>query len=158
MDLRRLRVWDWLTGFAGLTLIVSLFLDWYSSGGVSATGWESFSIVDVLLALVALLAIAAPVAGATQRTAAVPQAVIAIAVLVAVPVAILLLFRLLDPPGGDGVTREAGAWIGAASMAGLLVFACLSMRDKSFPSVMRPRLEIATLPTPTSDGERRDIA
>jgi cytochrome bd-type quinol oxidase subunit 2 len=157
MDLRRLRAWDWLTGIAAFALLVSLFLDWYSSGGVSANAWESFSIVDVLLALVALLALVTVGAMATQRTAAVPQALIAVTVLIAVPVAILLLFRLLDPPGGDGVTREVGAWLGLASMAALLVFGWRSMSDKRFPTVMRPRLKVATLPTPTPDGERRDI-
>jgi hypothetical protein len=29
MDLRRVRVWEWLTGLAGLALLVSLFLPWY---------------------------------------------------------------------------------------------------------------------------------
>src|SRR3954451_7424118 len=73
MDPRRVRKWDWLTGLGGLVLLASLFLPWYSLDGVSATGWESFSVIDLLLAVAALCAIALPIVTAMQRTAAVPQ-------------------------------------------------------------------------------------
>src|SRR5215208_6271891 len=82
MDLRRVRVWEWLTGLAGVVLLVSLFLPWYGvepaegvSGAVEGTtnAWDAFTVIDVILALAALGAIALPVIAAAQRTAAVPQ-------------------------------------------------------------------------------------
>ena len=47
MDLRRLRVGEWLAAVSGLALLASLFLPWYGPGSV--TGWEALSAIDVLL-------------------------------------------------------------------------------------------------------------
>src|SRR4051812_4316198 len=98
MDLRRVRVWEWLTGVAGLVLLVSLFLPWYGVEGSSATGWESLSVIDVVLAAVALAGMSVPVVAGTQRTPAVPQALTQLIVPIALVGAVLALIRLLDVP------------------------------------------------------------
>jgi FlaA1/EpsC-like NDP-sugar epimerase len=157
MDVRRVRTWDWLTGLAGALLLVSLFLPWYSLLGVSATGWESFSVVDVILALAALCAIALPVVTAVQRTAAVPQAFAASIAWVLIAAAVLALVRLVNPPADD-VSREAGVWIAAVAALAVTGFDMKAMRDKRFPAVMRPRLDIETIPAPAADGTRRDVS
>jgi cytochrome bd-type quinol oxidase subunit 2 len=156
MDLRRVRVWEWLTGLAGAVLLISLFLPWYGAGDATATAWEAFAITDVVLALVALMAIALPIVAATQRTVAVPQSWTALIMLIVVPGILIALFRLLNLPG-DGLGREIGVWLGFA--ATLAVFACdyRSMGDSTFPRAMRPRLDIETIPTPSPDGQRRDV-
>jgi hypothetical protein len=156
MDLRRVRVWEWLTGAGGLVLLVSLFLPWYSLGGESATGWESFTVVDLILALAALCAIALPAVAAAQRTAAVPQAFASTIVWILAVAAVLALIRLLNPPADD-VSRDAGVWIGAIAALALVGVDIKSMRDKRFPGAMRPRLEIEIIPTPAADGTRRDV-
>ena len=136
MDLRRVRTWDWLTGAAGLVLLVSLFLPWYSLGGVSATGWESFSAVDLILALAALCAIALPLVTAVQRTAAVPQAFASLIIWVLTVAAILAVIRLINPPADDG-SRDAGVWIAALAALAVLALDAKAMRDKRFPAVMQ---------------------
>ncbi len=157
MDLRRVRVWEWLTGLAGVILLVSLFLPWYGAGEATAGAWESFMITDVVLAVLALMAIALPVITAMQRTASVSQGWTALTMLVAVPAVLIVLFRLLNVPG-DGLGREPGVWIGVA--ATLVAFACnyRSMGDATFPQALRPRLDVETIPAPSADGERRDVA
>jgi cytochrome bd-type quinol oxidase subunit 2 len=157
MDVRRVRIWEWLTGLAGAVLLVSLFLPWYGAGGADASAWEAFAVTDVILALVGLMALGLPIIAATQRTTAVPQAWTALIMLVVVPGILIALFRLLNLPG-DGLERQAGIWLGFA--ATVAVFACnyRSMGDGSFPRAMRPRLDIETIPAPTSDGRRRDVA
>lgn len=176
MDLRRVRVWEWLTGLGGAVLLVSLFLPWYSVGGADATAWESFAVVDVILAFAALCATALPVVAATQRTAAVPQAFGSTIVWVLGVAAVLALIRLVNTPGFgiDGayfthdasapgragsldVTRAAGVWIGTIAALAAMAFDIKSMRDKRFPSVMRPRLDIESIPAPAPDGSRRDV-
>jgi hypothetical protein len=156
VDLRRVRTWEWLTGLGGAVLLVSLFLPWYSLGEVSATGWESFSVVDVILALAALCAIALPVVAAGQRTAAVPQALASSIIWALLLAALLALVRLVNPPA-DGVTREAGVWIAAVTALVLVAVDVKSMRDKRFPGIMRPRLDVETVPAPAADGTRRDV-
>jgi cytochrome bd-type quinol oxidase subunit 2 len=156
VDLRRVRVWEWLTGLAGVTLLVSLFLPWYGAGDATATAWESLTVTDVVLGLVALMAIALPVLTATQRTVAVPQSWTALIMLVVVPALLMMLFRLLNLPG-DGLQREIGVWLGALATAAVFAFDYRSMGDSSFPRAMRPRLDIETIPAPTPDGGRRDV-
>jgi len=156
MDLRRVRTWDSLTGLAGLVLLVSLFLPWYSAGGQNATGWESFTVIDVILALAALAGIALLVVTATQRTAAIPQAVASSIPSILLVAAVLAIIRLLNLPG-DADTREAGVWIGTVAALALFAFDVKAMRDKTFPAAMRPRLSIETIAAPTPDGTRRDV-
>src|SRR5215217_417904 len=115
MDVRRVRVWEWLTALAGAVLLASLFLPWYGDGDETATGWQSLTVVDVVLAVAALAAVALPIVAATQRTPAVPQSWTALVMLVGVVAALLAVFRLLNVPG-DGLGREAGVWIGTAAM------------------------------------------
>jgi hypothetical protein len=179
MDLRRVRVWEWLTGLAGLALLVSLFLPWYGLSGHTVSGWESLTVIDVVLAIVGLGALALPAVTAMQRTASVPQALTALVLPFALVAAVLALIRLLHTPdlagafsgsgwttyapldssaGGLDPSREIGVWLAAAASIAVFAFDYRSMGDKSFPRAMRPRLDIATIPSPTADGERRDVS
>src|SRR3954454_14905525 len=156
VDLRRVRTWDWLTAVAGVVLLVSLFLPWYSAFGQSATGWQSFAVIDVILALAAVAGIALLVAAATQRTAAIPQALASSIAPVLLVAAVLAVIRLLNLPGAAD-SRDAGVWIGTLAALALFAFDAKSMRDKRFPAAMRPSLTIETLPAPAPDGTRQDV-
>ena len=74
MDLRRLRAGEWITALGGVALLVALFLPWYDEGAGSPNGWESFAILDVILAIVGVAAVLVVVVTATQRSPAVPLA------------------------------------------------------------------------------------
>jgi hypothetical protein len=54
---RRLSYGALAAGIGGVVLIISLFLDWASSGGFGANAWQSFKITDILLLVLGLLAI-----------------------------------------------------------------------------------------------------
>src|SRR4029450_5055268 len=95
MDLRRLRVGEWVMGASGLVLFLALFLPWYELGqgivvgppdalDAHASAWDAFTILDVLLALGALAAVAALVVTAAEATPAVPIATQALGTLLAV--------------------------------------------------------------------------
>lgn len=156
MDLRRVRVWEWLTGLTGLVLLVSLFLPWYGLGGNSADAWNALTVIDVILALVALAAVGVPIVAATQRTPAMLHAYTQLLAPLALVAAILAVLRLVDLPGSVD-SREAGVWIGAVTAIALLVCDWRSIGHKHFPAAMRPHLDVAVIPTPTADGERRDL-
>ena len=68
--MRRLRDGEWIAGGGGAALLAALFLDWY--GGLSA--WRAHAVLDVVLALLALVPLALVVAQATRRSPAVPVA------------------------------------------------------------------------------------
>jgi hypothetical protein len=152
MRLRSLGDGDWLAAGGGVVLFVSLFVGWYEFG--TATGellrsgggrgawdaWQSFTVTDVLLAVVALAAVGLAVASATRRPPPVVAAYAALVVLVGSVALVLVAIRALDPPGLPGdvasvpagarleTSLKAGLWLGLAALVaivagGLLVLA-----------------------------------
>jgi hypothetical protein len=144
-----------LAGLGGIALLVSLLLPWYgppAAGWVSYgpgddvpdTAWESFAVIDVLLALLALLAIAVPLVSLATRgparsigTAVLASALGWIGVLV-------VAFRLLDNPG----PLRIGAWLALAGALLAWVGSWLSMRDESTPGAAAPELPRRPAPAP----------
>jgi hypothetical protein len=156
MDFRRLRLGEWVTGAAGLLLLVALFLPWYELGegivvgppdalDAHASAWDAFTVLDLLLAIGAIAAIAVVIVTAAHATPAVPLALESLVALLALVLLVLVVFRLADPPdvsflesAGAPATREyiedldraAGAWLGLAGVLGIFVGGLLAMRDE----------------------------
>ena len=148
MDLRRLRHGEWIAGISGVVLLVAMFLDWYSAaGGAGASAWESLSVIDVFLAIAGLFGVAQFVLAATQRTAAVPQASGQLGVPFAFAASILVLIRLLDPPGPVDA-REPGLYVGVVATLGVLVGLWRSIGDESFPRAVHTPTAVTPLPAP----------
>jgi peptidoglycan/LPS O-acetylase OafA/YrhL len=127
MDLRRLRVGEWIVGACGLLLLIALFLPWY--GNPSSTAWESFTVLDVILALLALAALSVPVVTAMQRVPAVPLALESLTALFALVAVIFVLIRVLNLPG-DAHGREVGLWLGLLATLGIIAGGLIAMRDE----------------------------
>src|SRR3954452_13106609 len=144
MDLRRLRAGERIAALGGVTLLVSLFLHWYQGstlcfaapqercfGPAEYTGWESFAVVDVVLALVGLFALAVWFITATQETPAIAIAVSAMLTLFGIFATLLVLIRLADPPGvEDHVSKSAGVFVALAGALATAVGGWLAMRDE----------------------------
>jgi hypothetical protein len=125
MDVRRLRAGEWIAGAAGLVLLVSLFLAWYDG----QTGWESLGILDVILALVALDAIAIPIVTAAYRVPALPLAHQSLTTLIGSVAFLLVAGRVLNiPDWADG--REGGLWIALLATLGVVAGSLIAMRDE----------------------------
>ena len=105
---------------------MSLFLTWYDPG---VSGWEAFSVADILFALTGLLAVAGLVVESADRTHATSIALLSITLLVAFVASLAAIYRTLDPPG-DGLERALGAWLGLAGCLGVLVGIFRAMRDE----------------------------
>jgi hypothetical protein len=155
MDLRRLRVGEYIVGACGLLLLVALFLPWYGPG--SATAWESFSILDVILTLLALAAISVPIVTAAHRVPAMPLAVESLTTLFGMLGLVLVLIRVLNLPG-EAHGREIGLWLGFVATIGIAAGGLIGMRDErrspdgrhtdvsGVPVTSQP--EVETLPAP----------
>ena len=159
MDLRRLRIGEWVAAVSGAVLVASLFLPWYTPGGEDVSAFEAYTVIDVLLLIVGLLGIALLVVTAAERTPAVGVASDALLTLVAGPVFVAAVLRALDVPGDlGGAGRAAFLWIGLAAAFGVLAGALLAMRDERLSKPGRPTdatgvpvagpPEIETLPAP----------
>ena len=140
--MRRLRDGELIAGAGGLALLVSLFLGWYSG----ASAWEAFSVVDVLLALLALVPLALVVVQATRESPSLPVAFSVFTVVAGLLATLLVLFRIVDKPGGGDV--ELGAWIGLAAAVVTAAGGWRSMRVEEIPGAPDPPVQDLPLPAP----------
>lgn len=135
MDSSRLSVGEIIAGASGVALLVFMFLPWYGvdvdlagfSASESFSAWEVLSTIDVLLFLIAAVAIGAAVgraAGALPADLPVAAAVAAAGLLGV----LLILFRIIDLPGADvseladaGVDygRKVGIFLGLIAAGGI---------------------------------------
>lgn len=166
MDLRRLRAGEWIAALGGGLLLFALFVAWYQvpvpslrlpPGSQPVDAWEAFTVIDVLLAAVAVFAISLVPVTATQRVPAVPLALDAMVAIAGKLAAILVLIRMLFHPS-DAFGLEAGAWIALAGCASIVAGSWLAMRDERLSTegrqtdlTGRPRAEappIESMPAP----------
>ena len=129
----RLRAGDVLSGVAGVLLLVSTFLEWYtvSSRADGLTAWGAFSVVDLLVGLVAVLGIALAASQVVGRGPAMPVAIGVITTTLALAATLLVLYRILNQPGpNDAIGVAAGAWIGLVACFGVFFGAWLSLSDE----------------------------
>jgi hypothetical protein len=157
MDLRRLRTGELITGASGLVLLVALFLAWYGD----LSGWEAFTVLDLILALLALAALSVPIVTAGHRVPALPLALQSLTALFGMLCLLLVVFRVLNLPG-DAHGREWGLWVASAAVLGIVGGALIAMRDErrspagrhtdaSGVPIAEPR-EIETIPAPRPEA------
>jgi hypothetical protein len=146
MDLRRLRAGEWITALGGVALLVALFLPWYDEGAASPSGWESFAILDAILAVVGVAAVMLVVVTAAQRSPALPIAMESLLALAGLVALVLVLFRTANLPG-HATGRELGLWLGLASTLVVTVGAAIAMRDERLSSEGR-QVDLTGRPTP----------
>jgi hypothetical protein len=149
--MRRLRLGEWLAAAGGVALIVSLLLPWYDA----LSGFESFAVIDVLLCLVAIPAIALAVLQATQRGPAVPVGTAVVTVPIGLIGVLLVLYRIVDQPGpNDLVDVRAGAYVGLAATVAILAGAWESLRNEHVPGAAPPEdVEVRPAPRIAPDAQ-----
>ncbi len=145
----RVRTGDVVAGVAGVLLLLSTFLQWYTvrgrADGLSA--WGAFTIVDLLVGLVALLGIALALSQVVGRGPALPVALAVITTTLALAASLLVLYRILNQPGpNDAIGVGAGAWAGLAASLGVFFGAWLALSDE------RPR----PVDPPPPEPQRRE--
>jgi hypothetical protein len=132
VDTSKLSLGDQIAAVSGIALFIVMFLPWYGvdvnvgpiSASESANAWEALSFIDILLFLIALVAVGVP---AAKAAGSLPDDVPgALLVLAAGAFGVLLvLFRLIDLPTPDisaaGVDfgRKIGIFLGLVATAGI---------------------------------------
>lgn len=145
--MRRLRPADYVAGLGGLVLFGSLFAPWTQLVDGKEDGWRSLAIVDVILLLVAVMAMALPVVTAVKDDPALPvkwDVLTAWAALIAV---ILTLVKALGGAEWGGILALAAA---LATFAGCL----WAQRDQSAPGLREPP-EVRAMPSPPETDPTR---
>jgi hypothetical protein len=146
LSLRRLRLGEWLAGAGGVLMIVSLFLPWYAG----ASGYEALSVIDVLLTLLALLALSLPFLQATRDSPALPVGAGVVTVVLGIVGVLLVLFRLIDDPFSGAEVRGA-AWLGLVAALAIEVGSWRSLAGE-YVEGLPPDLEPELRPTPSPEA------
>jgi hypothetical protein len=111
---------QFICGTGGALLIVSLFLPWAEAADADLSGWELWTMGDVFLLIVGVVAIGAAITGGRFGLFRPDMSLIGAADLLGVVATVLLAWLILfDFP--SGASREIGvflALIGAAAVAG----------------------------------------
>lgn len=144
-----------------LLLLVSLFLDWYglrTGAGISA--WNSFEVIDLLLATGALLVafwslppqVPVPFIDRNQRGIGA-----ALMVPVVIGMVILVVASLIsNPPAARGAGIEVGAWLALVAVLLLAAGAILSRANVSFVISVRASTDAPTTPVGSFPEESED--
>ncbi len=112
-------------------LFVSLFLNWYEGPfGESVSAWTAFELLDIVLAGLSVVALAAalPLGGSTGVTLPPARWLPWLGV---GALALVVITLLNDPPAVHGAGLEVGAWVGLAGAALLAIGGVLSTAQVS---------------------------
>ena len=140
MDVSRLSFGEMVAAASGLALLLFMFVPWYRNDRgfdvQSLSAWKAYALIDLVLFIAAALAIAMGVARAARAIP--PNLPMSPAMIVAAAgalAALLVLYRILEPPdpGMDGVEigRKIGVYLGLIASVGVALGGLTAMSEAS---------------------------
>jgi hypothetical protein len=149
----RLRDGEWIAGAGGVALLAAMFLHWYRTDvrivAFEETAWQAFDVLDVVLALLALVPLALVYTQATRRSPSIPVALSVCTTLAGALAALLILYRIINQPGpNDIVDVQPGAWLGLLAALVIAAGGWRSMRVEPIPGTPLPAIEDLPAPAP----------
>jgi hypothetical protein len=130
---RRLDGAPLISALGGLILLVSLFLHWYQPG---LSAWTAFEVLDLLLAA---LAIAALLAGASSVLEERPRTDGALPAIGCAAFVIVVSQLINHPPAAQGAGVQSGAWLGLAGSGLMAAGGLLALAGVSLSLSVSPR-------------------
>jgi hypothetical protein len=147
--MRRLRDGEWIAGAGGVALLAAMFLHWYGAGPFEVTAWQAFGVLDVVLALLALVPLGLVFTQATRTSPSIPVAFSVFTMLAGALAALLILYRIVNQPGpNDLVEVQAGAWLGFVAAGVIAAGGWRSLRVEPIPGAPLPPVEDLPAPAP----------
>jgi hypothetical protein len=145
----RLRDGEWIAGAGGVALLAAMFLHWYGAGPFEVTAWQAFGVLDVVLALLALVPLGLVFTQATRTSPSIPVAFSVFTMLAGALAALLILYRIVNQPGpNDLVEVQAGAWLGFVAAGVIAAGGWRSLRVEPIPGAPLPPVEDLPAPAP----------
>jgi amino acid transporter len=153
MDISTLSTGEKVSGVAGIALfLIMILFSWFGievagfGSPEGANAFEAFGLIDIVLLITAIAAIALPLMSATQASVDLPVALSAIVALLGAISVILILFRIISPPDfdipgsvdvgfgevdtGAETTRKFGVFLGLLAAIGVTIGGWLSMQEE----------------------------
>jgi len=141
MDVNQVRRGELIAGVAGVALIIIMFLEWWSIPGGSAAGallsqagfdttfnaWQASDLNDIIWFITALFAVALGLLAASQANLNMPVALSAVTAGLGILSLVLIVIRLIDPPGE--LDRSYGVWLGLIAIIGIAYGSWITMQE-----------------------------
>jgi hypothetical protein len=128
------RVWDWIVGAAGLAIVIGVFTPWYRSNEEDWTAWKTMRLIDLLLVLTGLLAMALPLVAGLKATDKQAQKLLLVLVVLGILGVVFTIYRMATPPEFDTVlepiTLKAGAYMALVGSAVVALASALGVRAR----------------------------
>ncbi len=128
-----MRAGELVGAIGGVGLLVAGVLPWYSAGGMDATAWQAFGVIDILLAATAAVALSVAVCVLLGISVSYPVAGSSVATGFGFVAVVLIVIRMIDPPGAGDPSVEIGAWIGLASAIAITIGGYMGMQPMKAP-------------------------
>jgi hypothetical protein len=142
----RLSTGEKIAGGSAVLLFIFMFFDWFKvdvSGGnglfslsIGGNAWEAFSTIDIILMIVILAAVAVAVIRISDAVFEPPFSLnSAVAILGGIAV-LLILYRIIDPPGDTGgvpgvdINPAIGIFLGLIAAAGITYGGYRAMQEE----------------------------
>jgi hypothetical protein len=130
-----------IAGVSGALLFIFMFFSWFgvdvesavpagipedianqaieqSGVDTTANAWQSFDFIDLILLLAVIASVGFALIDMSGASVSLPVAGSAVTTGIGAIAFLLVLYRLIDPPGDD-VGREIGVWLGLLATAGI---------------------------------------
>jgi hypothetical protein len=128
-----LRLGELVGALGGLGLLVASFLPWYSVGESDVTAWQAFSVTDIVLAAAAVVGMSVAACVLLRISVSYPVAGSSVAAGFGAVAAVLIVIRMVNPPGSGDVNLEIGAWLGLICGLAITIGGYMGMQPMKAP-------------------------
>jgi hypothetical protein len=153
VGLGRLSNGERLSGVSAILLYVFMSFDWFGVVGVNNTNllfylrdaepgqsaWEALDVISVVLLVTIVAALAVASLRFMDAVHGFPVPVNAVVAILGIVSALLIFFRIVDPPdfGSEGILRFEGTiqtpmFLALSAAVGIAFGGCLAMREEGF--------------------------
>jgi hypothetical protein len=148
MDTNRLNQGEMIAAISAVLLLIIMFVfSWFGIPDVDVAGiddgfnaWQSFGFIDIVLFITILVAIGGALMTANAQSVNTPVAISAITAALGILSVLLILFRIIDPPGVDiegafvdeefDFERRIGVWLGLIAAGGIAFGGWRAMQEE----------------------------
>ena len=151
MEVDKLSIGERIAAVSAILLFIFMFFDWFGvevsgvpgfSGdiaGGSGSAWDALDVIPIFLMLAIVAAIGVAIARLTDADIELPVSLNAIVAALGALAFLLILYRIVDPPGGGGTglegvevdtTLKIGIFLALLSAAGIAYGGYSAMREE----------------------------
>jgi hypothetical protein len=149
MDVDRLSTGEKIAGVSAVLLFIFMFFDWFSAevsvnsgafvGSASAGGnaWDALEVIPIFLMLAVIAAVGVAVVRLTDAMFEPSISINAVVAVLGALSVILILYRIIDPPGGGSiagvsvdVSPAVGIFLGLIAAAGITYGGYRAMQEE----------------------------